>query len=138
MDRAKFSTDFVNELREILLSTSTAEIYTQPGNRAELREEPFLAEWHMRSLMFDPNLGQSRVICQLYADNKNVTATIDASDFPGLRKKRSRSHIWNNSKYHDLAVLVSVLIQEQILTRSPSELDEDRVRICLPKDRHQE
>ena len=131
-----FTEDFARELREILLSTSVAEIYDPPGELVDVREEPFLGEWQLRSLGFDPDLGPSRIICQLSAGDKEVTATVDASDFPSHRKQqRSRSRAWNNSQYHDLAVLLSVLIEEQILTRSPSKLRADHVRIRLPKDR---
>jgi hypothetical protein len=135
MERAQFSADLVSELREILLSTSTAEVYGQPGKRAELREEPFLGPWELRSLGFDPSLGRSRVLCKLRADDRDVMATIDASDFPVLRSKRARSPVWNNSQYHDLAVLVSILIQEQILTWDPAELGTDPIRIRLPAGR---
>jgi hypothetical protein len=137
MKDAEFDADFVGELKEILLSTSTAEIYGPPGTPPERVEEPFLSGWHMRSIAFGPGLGRSRVICRLYAGGKEVTATIDADDFPEVRAKRTRSRAWNNSQYHDAAVLVSVLIQEQILTRSPDDLDAGQVRICLPADRSQ-
>ncbi len=133
----EFGTDFVSELREILLSMSTAEIYGPPGTPAEVKEEPFLAGWRMRSLMFDPVAGHRRVVGELYAGDKNVTVTIDAADFPELRAKRRKSRAWNHSKYHDIAVLVSVLIQEQILTWNPADLEADEVRIRVPKDRSQ-
>ncbi len=138
MRHTVFSQDFVGELRGILLSTSTAEIYDRAGKVAELKDEPFLAEWQLRSLAFDPQLGPSRVVCQLYSGAREVTATIDAGDFHDLLGKRSRSRMWNNSRYHDAAVLVSVLIQEQILTVSPGSMQADLVRIRLPKDRDNE
>jgi hypothetical protein len=64
-----------------------------------------------------------------------VTATIDAGDFRSLHGNSSRSEEWNGSDhYHDLAVYVSVLLQEQIIGRSPDTIP-DHVRIQSPTDR---
>ena len=75
------------------------------------------------------------MICKLAADGKTVTAVIDAGDFGKIRANNSRSRAWNGSKhYHDMAVLASTLIEEQIVTRDPAQLGNE-VRIKLPKDR---
>jgi hypothetical protein len=54
---------------------------------------------------------------------------------PDLRKNASNSPAWNGSRYHDLAVHLSVLIQEQILTRDPADFSPDEIRIRRPADR---
>lgn len=66
---------------------------------------------------------------------RTVTATIDAIDFPDLRDNTSNNPEWNGSAYHDLAVLLSVLIQEQILTWDPADIRTDEIRIRRPADR---
>jgi hypothetical protein len=65
----------------------------------------------------------------LLSSGEEVTATIDASDFPHLRRNSSRTQAWNGSDhYHDMAVQASVLTQEQILTYDPDAV-RDHVRI---------
>ncbi len=59
-----------------------------------------------------------------------------AGDFSGLRDNTSITREWNGSAaYHDLAVLLSVLIREQVLTRHPGGIGSDDIRIRLPVDR---
>jgi hypothetical protein len=96
---------------------------------------PFLEQWHLSRLDFDPDLGKSRLVGVLTSAGKTVTATIDASDFPDLRDNTSNNPEWNGSAYHDLAVLLSVLIQEQILTWDPADILTDEIRIRRPADR---
>ena len=130
-----FGPSFLPELREILLSSGEAVHYGPDGEPTKFWEEPFLGAWRLRSLAYDEELGKSRVICVLAADGKEVTATIDASDFPHLRRNSSRTKAWNGSDhYHDMAVHASVLIQEQILTYDPDAVP-DQVRIQSPTDR---
>src|ERR1700677_12651 len=131
----KFGSSVVPELREILLSTSEGEFYDPDGRLAEVRDVPFLEEWQLSQLGFDPDLGGSRVVCVLTGAGKTVTATIDADDFPDLRDNTSTSPEWNGSAYHDLAVQLSTLIQEQVLTWDPADIPTDQIRIQLPADR---
>lgn len=128
-----FGRSFLPDLREILLSVDKVTCFGSDGEPTEVRDEPFLEDWQLRSLADDPKRGGSRVICVLAAPSgRNVTATIDASDFPGLRGNSSRSKGLNGSdRYHDLAVYVSVLLQEQIISRSPDTVP-DLVRIQSP------
>jgi hypothetical protein len=131
-----FSRSFLPELREILLSMGETTYFGPDGEPTQVRDEPFLEQWRLRSLGYDPERGGSRVVCALTAaDGRDVTATIDASDFRSLRRNSSRSKDWNGSDhYHDLAVYVSVLLQEQIIGRNPDTLP-DHVRIQSPADR---
>ena len=131
-----FGRSFLPELREILLSTGEATYYGPDGEPTQVRDEPFLEGWRLHSLGYDPERGGSRVKCVLTAaDGRDVTATILASDFPSLRRNSSRSKDWNGSDhYHDLAVYVSVLLQEQIIGRDPDTVP-DHVRIQSPADR---
>jgi len=134
MTRAGFGPSFLPELREILLSTGQAAMYGPGGRLTEVRDEPFLGAWRLRRLGYEGR-GQTRVSCVLAtAEDRVVTATVDVRDFGALRRNSSRTGAWNGSAYHDLAVLVSVLIQEQILTRAPDTLP-DQVRIQLPASR---
>ena len=135
MGRMEFGPSVVPELREILLSTSEGAFYSPDGGLTEVREVPFLGEWQLSRLGFDPDLGRSRLVCVLTGAGKTVTATIDADNFPDLRGNTSTSPEWNGSAYHDLAVLLSTLIQEQVLTWDPADIRSDEVRICLPADR---
>jgi hypothetical protein len=130
-----FDPQFLRDLREILRSDSTTEFYDAGGGVAATADMPFLEQWRLRSLDFDPVLGKKRVVAILSAAGKTVTATIDAADFPDLARKKSRSRAWNSTRYRDLAVLVSVLIQEQVVTWEPAELEADQVRIRRPADR---
>jgi hypothetical protein len=133
--RIEFGPSVVPELREILLSTCEAASYDPDGRLTAVREVPFLEEWQLILLDFDPDLGRSRLVCVLTGAGKTVTATIDASDFPDLRVNTSISPEWNGSAaYHDLAVHLSVLIQEQILVRDPADIS-DEIRIRIPADR---
>jgi hypothetical protein len=131
----EFGPSVVPELREILLSVSEGEFYDPDGRLIEVREVPFLEEWHLSRLDFDPDLGRSRLVCVLTGAGKTVTATIDAGDFADLRDNTSNSPEWNGSAYHDLAVQLSVLIQEQVLVRDPADVSTDEIRIQLPADR---
>jgi hypothetical protein len=131
----EFDAQFLQDLRNILLSTSEAESYDPSGNLISTENARFLDGWQLCSLNFDPNLGRERAIAKLSANEKVVTAVIDAKDFVKDKGHKSRNSKWNTTDYQDLAVLVSVLIEEQIITWNPSELKADRVRICSPVDR---
>ncbi len=135
MGRMEFGPSAVPELREILLSTSEAAFYSPDGKLTGTTEVPFLERWHLTWLGFDPVLGRSRIICVLTAAGKEVTAIIDAGDFPDLRDNTSKNPEWNASAYHDLAVHLSVLIQEQILTWDPADISAGEIPIRRPADR---
>lgn len=132
---AEFDEEFLRELRELLLSTAVCESYDPAGEVTEVKDVPFLGKWHLAALDFDPELGKRRVIGSFSAEGRTVEATIDASDFGRLVRKKSRSRAWNSSRYRDLTVFVSVLIDEQIVTWHPANLTEDRIRIRRPADR---
>jgi len=130
-----FGPSFLPELREILLSTGTGYSYGPDGELTGVTDEPFLGPWRLYSLDYDAELGKSRVVCVLVARGNEVTATIDAGDFPRLRRNSTRTRAWNGSdRYHDMAVQASVLIEEQILTRDPEEVP-GVVRIQVPSGR---
>ena len=130
-----FGPSFLPELREILLSTGTGYSYGPDGELVSATDEPFLGPWRLRSLDYDRELGKSRVVCVLVAQGNEVTATIDAGDFPRLRRNTTRTRAWNGSdRYHDMAVQASVLIEEQILTKDPEEVS-GVVRIQVPAGR---
>ncbi len=135
MGRMEFGPSVVPELRKILLSTGEGEFYGPDGRLTEVKQVPFLEQWHLSRLDFDPDLGRSRLVCALTSAGKTVTATIDVGDFPDLRDNTSNSPEWNGSAYHDLAVLLSVLIQDQILTWDPADICSDEIRIRIPADR---
>lgn len=130
MSCVEFGPSLLPELREILLSTGNAYSYGAPGELVDVREEPFLGTWRLRSLTYDKERGKGRVVCVLSEDGKEVTATIDASDFPRMRRNSTRTTVWNGSmRYHDLAVKASVLIQEQIITKDPAAVpSQDRIQ----------
>jgi hypothetical protein len=136
MTSATFGPGFLPELREILLSTGQGISYGPDGEPTAVTDEPFLEQWRLRSLGYDPKRGRSRIVCVLTApDGRDVTATIDASDFreprrnPTLGKKRNAS-----DHRPSFAIYMSVLIQEQIITHDP-DIVPDRVRIQSPADR---
>jgi hypothetical protein len=134
MKTPMFGDSFVPELREILTSISTATSYDVNGE-IETRKQPFTYPWQLTWIGYDPELGSCRVICKLAADGETVNAVIDAADFRKLRGNNSKSKAWNESgKYHDMAVLASTLIEEQVVTWDPSQIAGD-VQIKLPKDR---
>ena len=135
MGRMEFGPSVLPELRKILLSTGKGKFYSPDGRLTEVKQVPFLEQWHLSRLDFDPDLGKSRLVGVLTGAGKTVTATIDASDFPDLRDNTSNNPEWNGSAYHDLAVLLSVLIQEQILTWDPADIRIDEIRIRRPADR---
>jgi hypothetical protein len=131
----EFGPSVLPELRKILLSTGEGKFFGADGRLIEVKQVPFLEEWHLDGLDFDPDLGRSRLVGVLTGAGKTVTATIDASDFPDLRDNTSISPEWNGSaSYHDLAVHLSVLIQEQVLVRDPADVPE-QIRIRRPADR---
>ena len=136
MGRMEFGPSVVPELREILLSTSEGKFFGPDGRLTAVREVPFLGEWQLSRLDFDPDLGRSRLVGVFTGAGKTVTATIDASDFPDLRDNTSINREWNGSAaYHDLAVHLSVLIQDQILSWDPADIRSDEIRIRIPADR---
>ncbi len=132
--RAVFGESFVPELREILTSTSTVIAYGLDGKRQLMTEQPFTYPWQLRWIAFDEASGGSKVTCGFEADGKVITAIIDAADFGRVARNNSRTGTWNDSDYHDMAVLASTLIHEQILTWDPSKLSGE-VRIRQPVDR---
>jgi hypothetical protein len=106
MKAVTFGDSFVPELREILTSVSTATAYSENGDVIETREQPFTYPWQLARIGYDPGSGRSRVICQLTAEGRTVTAVIDANDFGKLRVNNSRTRAWNGSEhYHDMALL---------------------------------
>lgn len=121
MSRVKFDTGFIDELSEILRSESAGVIYETAG-KSTRGLMPFTGEWKLHSIGMEPGSGRTRVRCRFYAGSREVIATIDAADFPDLVGKQSRDHAFNSTRYSDLAVLTSLLIQEQITTYSPSTL----------------
>jgi hypothetical protein len=130
-----FGDSFVPELREILTSTSIITSYRKNGSVIATREQSFTYPWQLTWIGYDPGLGRSRVVCKLTAEGKTVTAIIDVADFQKLRGNSSRSRAWNGSEhYHNMAVLASSLIEEQIVTWDPSQLSSE-IQIKLPKDR---
>ncbi|MGH3202401.1 MAG: hypothetical protein ACRDP5_10190 [Streptosporangiaceae bacterium] len=133
----EFGPSVVPELRAILLSSSEAAFYDPDGRLTEIREVPFLEEWHLTRLDFDQDLGRSRIVLLLTGAGTEVTAIIDAGDFPDLRDNTSKSPEWNASAYHDLAVHLSILIQEQILTSDPADISPGEIHIRRPADRAQ-
>jgi hypothetical protein len=133
--RMEFGPSVLPELRKILLSSGEGKFYGPDGRLTEVKQVPFLEQWHLSRLDFNPDLGKSRLVGVLTSAGKTVTATIDASDFPDLRDNTSNNPEWNGSAYHDLAVLLSVLIQEQILTWDPADIRTDEIRIRRPADR---
>jgi hypothetical protein len=126
-----FDDTFIKELGAILQSTAETEHFDSAGNSTGVTMEPFTGKWMLRSIDFSPSAGRTRVTCQFTArdSDRDVVATIDASDFQGLIGKRSRDPAYNSSRYSDLAVLVSVYIEEQILTYDPADLAAREVRI---------
>src|SRR5260370_34491364 len=112
----EFGPSVVPELREILLSTSEGAFYGPDGRLTEVREVPFLGEWQLSRLGFDPDLGRSRLVCALTGAGQLATATSRADNFPDLRGNTSTSPGWKHSAYHHLAVVPSTLIQEQVPT----------------------
>ena len=135
MGRMEFGPGLVPELQDILLSTSEAAAYGPDGKLTGVSQVPFLGEWHLSRLGFDQDLGRSRVVCILTGAGREVKAIIDVGDFRDLRDNTSRSPQWNASAYHDLAVLLSTLIQEQILTWDPAQISAEEIRIRRPADR---
>jgi len=83
----------------------------------------FLGEWHLTRPDFDVTWA-----------GKTVTAIIDVGDFPDVRDNTSKSPEWNGSRYHDLAVHLSVLIVEQILTWDPAHISSNETPIRRPAD----
>jgi len=108
--RMEFGPGVVPELRQILLSTSEGAFYAPDGRLTEIREVPFLGEWHQARLDFDPDLGRSRIIGVLTRAGKAVKAVIDVGDFLDLRGNASKSPEWNGGRYHGPGVHLSVLI----------------------------
>lgn len=136
MARSVFGGSFVPELREILTSVSTVSFHGRDGIQTGTRDQPFTHPWQLQWIGFDHDLGRSRVICKLASEATVVTAIMDAADFGKLSRNDSKSAAWNDSGYHDMAVLASTLIQEQILTWEPSRLDGE-IHIRLPAGRRQ-
>ena len=132
--RDVFGDSFVPELREILTSISSITSYGPDGKQQTTAEQPFTYPWQLRRIGVDEDSAGSRVTCVLEADGKVVTAAIDAGDFRRMSQNKSRTQTWNSSEYHDMAVLASTLIQEQILTWDPAKLSNE-IQIRLPTDR---
>jgi hypothetical protein len=93
--RMEFGPSVLPELRKILLSSGEGKFYGPDGRLTEVKQVPFLEQWHLSRLDFDPDLGTSRLVGVLTRAGKTVTATIDASDFPDLRDNTSNNPEWN-------------------------------------------
>jgi hypothetical protein len=130
-----FDDGFIKELGAILRSTVSIEHFDPGGNSTGITTGLFTGKWVLRALGFKPGTGRTCVTCRFAArdGDRDVVATIDASDFQRLIGKRSRDPGFNSSRYSDLAVLVSVYIEEQILSYDPEDLAADKVRIPAPR-----
>ena len=62
MTSATFGPGFLPELGEILVSTGQGISYGPDGEPTEVTDEPFLEQWRLRSLGYDPNRGRNRII----------------------------------------------------------------------------
>lgn len=125
----RFGFGFVRELGEILRSEATSWDYDSSSRSVETSVVPFTEGWTLRLLEFDPESDHARVLAHFTAEGREILATIDATDFAELIGKRSRNPAFNSSSYSDLAVIVSVRIQEQILSYRPDDLESDVVQI---------
>jgi len=136
MTCATFGPSLLPELREILLSTGQGISYGPDGEPAEVTDEPFPEQCRLGNLEYDPNRGRSRIVCVLTApDGRDVTATIDASDFREPRRDSTGGKQRNASDHRpSLASYLSMLLEEQIITRDPATVP-DHVRIQSPADR---
>jgi hypothetical protein len=132
MSDRPFDDDFTKELGAILRSTVSSERFDSAGNATGITAEPFTGNWILRTIEFEPGTGRTRVTCHFAArtGDHEVVAKVDAGDFQRLIGKRSRDPRLNSSRHSDLAVLVSIYIEEQILTYDPSDLAADEVRIA--------
>ena len=121
----------MQELTEILRSTAMSSRYDRDGNVVQ-SQEPFTGKWLLGSFEFEPGTGRRRAVATLNGDTKVVRAVLDASDFPDLIHGEHDPN-FNSSRYSDLAFYVSILLEEQILTRDPSNVDVDEIRIRSPR-----
>jgi hypothetical protein len=123
MSDRPFGDDFSKELEEILRSTVSVERFDPDGNSTGITTDLFTGKWALRTLEFAPGTGRTRVTCHFAArdGDRDVVAMIDAGDFQRLIGKRSRDPAFNSSRHSDLAVLVSVYIEEQILSYDPAD-----------------
>jgi hypothetical protein len=135
MRKREFRPEFLQELDAILRSESMSMEFDSAGEPVGLVRRPFTEEWTLCALEFAPGMGRTRVDARFCAQGHEVTATIDAKYFRRLVGKRSRNPAFNSSRYSDLAVLVSVYIEEQVLMFEPSELKERQVWIGRPGQR---
>jgi hypothetical protein len=58
--RMEFGPSVLPELRKILLSAGEGKFFGPDGRLIEVKQVPFLEEWHLDGLDFDPDLGWLR------------------------------------------------------------------------------
>jgi hypothetical protein len=102
-----FPVDLVDELNLILTS-----VFVDESGKGY----PFSEDWFVRELYFDNSKTRRRVSIFLeYPVTTSLRVQLEASDF------RMPKHSPNEGKYSDLAFEISVILQEEIFSRSPED-----------------
>jgi hypothetical protein len=126
----EFPPEFIWELTQILNSEAISSRYDASGKVVQ-SSEPFTGNWRLESLDFEPDVDRRRVVVGFNDGDRVVKAVINATDFPDLINGE-HNPAFNSTRYSDLAFYVSILLMELILTRDPSSVKADEVRIYSP------
>lgn len=124
----EFPEGVLDGLREILLSSGEGTFYGPGGEVIGTGQVPFLAGWHLDRIGFDPDLGRSRIVCVLSREGTTVTGVIDAGDW--IDGGSYAYAPMTGATWGEVTPMLSVAVQEKILTRDPAEFGGDtEVRI---------
>jgi hypothetical protein len=129
----QFPRRFIEELEEILGSESVSGRYDRSTGELTETRGPFLENWQLGSVAFEPGSDRRRVVVTLRGGGRAVEAVLDADDF--LDFLRGEAHIdFNKTGYSDLAYFVSILFMEQFMGLDPSRVTARRIRVRHPPD----
>lgn len=128
-----FDPGFVRELEKILRSEVVIAEFDSAGRSLGQRKGRFTGDWELRSLEFDPRSDREVVVACLCYPVGQVVARIHAEDFQQLIGKRQRDRRFNDSKVSDLTVVVSTLIEEQVLWGPADIAGTRQIRIAMQK-----
>lgn len=122
-----FNQSFVLELDSILRSVGQGKKFHYPEGSYEIVTVPFAEKWKVVSVKFASAADRSKVICTFRQGSREVRAAIYSSDFVDAGTRTDPS--CNTTRYSDNAISASVLLQEAIITREPSDLPEGEIAV---------
>jgi hypothetical protein len=118
-----FDPRVLTKLQQVLSSTAVEFAYGATGAApyAE-RQIPFLEEFTLRRLAFEPGSGRQRIRIHLTDGSRDIVAIADANDYIDVSRMSRRNRLYPNLSVEDeVANLIATHLLEALRTFGPGE-----------------